>query len=125
MQEHAERRGLLSQPWRLLFSSLELTNGTIITPLLLFHLQLGLVFKKNYRFVEYTSVKSFNNYEQSVVNACRRGDENPNSSVVAETSSLQTARVAINLLLAVALSITKCTNDEKTQAAIKKKCSRV
>ena len=53
MQEYAEE-GLMSQRRRMLFSSLELTSGTIITPLLLFYLELGLVCTKTYRFVDYT-----------------------------------------------------------------------
>ena len=40
---------------------------------------------KTYRFVQYTPKKSFNNFVQSVVDARRAGDENPDSSVVAET----------------------------------------
>ena len=63
-------------PRRLVFSSLELTNGTIITPLLLFHLKLGLFCIKIYRFVEYTPVKRFNNLVQCAVKARFQRDEN-------------------------------------------------
>ena len=72
----------------MLISSYFLENGTLITPLLLFYLDLGLVCKKIYRFVEYTPVKCFNKFVQSAVDARREGDENPNSSVVAETMKL-------------------------------------
>ena len=52
MKDYAEKEGLLSQPRKMLISSYFLENGTLITPLLLFYLELGLVCKKIYRFVE-------------------------------------------------------------------------
>ena len=88
MKNHAEEERLLSQPQKTLISSYALQNGTLFTPLLLFYLQLGLVCTKIHRFVEYTPKKSFNSFVQSAVNARRQGDENPNSSVVAETMKL-------------------------------------
>ena len=90
MKDYAEKEGLLSQPRKMLISSCFLENGTLITPLLLFYLELGLVCKKIYRFVEYNPVKCFNKFVQSAVDARREGDENPNSSVVAETMKLLT-----------------------------------
>ena len=72
----------------MLISSFTLQNGTLITPLLLFYLQLGLVFTKIHRFVEYTPKKCFKKFVQEAVDARRKGDENPNSSVVAETVKL-------------------------------------
>ena len=88
MKDYAEKEGLLCQPRKMLISSYFLENGTHITPLLLFYLELGLVCKKIYGFVEYIPVKCFNNFVQSAVNARREGDKNPNSSVVAETMKL-------------------------------------
>ena len=57
------------QPRRMLISSFILTNGTIINPLLLFYLKLGLVCKKIHRFVQYTPRKCFNSFVQSAVEA--------------------------------------------------------
>ena len=54
MKEYAEKGGIMPQPRRMLISSFILTNGTIITPLLLFYSELGLVCKKILRFVQYT-----------------------------------------------------------------------
>ena len=89
MKKYAEKEGLLSQPKIMLLTSYFLENGTIITPLLLFYLDLGLVCKKFYRVVQYTPMKFFNNnFVQSAVNARRGVDENPISSVVAETMNL-------------------------------------
>ena len=42
MKENAEKEGFMSQPRRMLISSFHLKNGTIMTPLLLYYLHLGL-----------------------------------------------------------------------------------
>ena len=88
MKEYAEKEGIMPQPRIMLISSFILTNGTIITPLLLFYLKLGLVCRKIHRFVQYIPRKSFGNFVQSAVDERRQGDENPNSNVVAETMKL-------------------------------------
>ena len=62
----------------MLISSYFLESGTLITPLLLFYLELGLVCKKIYGVVEYIPVNCFNKFVQFAVNARREGDENPN-----------------------------------------------
>ena len=78
----------------MLISSYFLENGTLITPLLLFYLELGLVCKKIYRFVEYTPVKCFNKFVQSAVDAHREGDENPNSRRNDEIACQQLLRLS-------------------------------
>ena len=42
MKTYAEKNDLLKQPQRMLISSFKLTNGTLITPLFNFYLDLGL-----------------------------------------------------------------------------------
>ena len=54
MKQYAEKKNLMVQLRRIFISSFFLANGTIITPLLLFYLQLGLVCKKNHRFLQNT-----------------------------------------------------------------------
>ena len=51
MKNYAEEERILPQPRKMLISSFTLQNGTFITPLLLFYLQLGLVVTKIHRFV--------------------------------------------------------------------------
>ena len=51
MKNYAEEERLLSQPRKMLISSFTLQNGTLITPLLLFYLQLGLFCTKTHRSV--------------------------------------------------------------------------
>ena len=51
-------------------------------------MKLGLRCTKIHRFIEYTSQKCFNGFVQSVVDARREGDKNPDTSFVAETMKL-------------------------------------
>ena len=88
MKQYAEKENIIVQPRRLLISSFIITNGTIITPLFLFYLELGLVCTKIHRFVRYTPRKCFDRFVQSAVDARRQRDENRISSVVAETMKL-------------------------------------
>ena len=67
-------------------------------------------------------MKCFDNFVQSAVNARRQGDENPKSSVFAETMKL-----LVNSLYGYQImdrsrhSVTRFLNDEKTHAAINNK----
>ena len=122
MKNYAKEDRLLSQPRKMLISSFTLQNGTLITPLLLFYLQLGLVCTKIHRFVEYTPKKCFNSFVQSAVDARRQGDENPNSSVVAETMKLlANSSYGYQNMDRSQHTVTKYLSDEKTHAAINSK----
>ena len=103
----------------MLISSFTLQNGTLIAPMLLFYLQLGLVVTKKHRFVEYTSVKRFNRFVQAAVDAKKKGDENPNSSVVAETMKLLANNsYGYQIMDQRRHTVTKYLTDKKTHAAI-------
>ena len=120
--DYAEVERLLSQPRKNLITSFALQNGTPITPLLLFYLQLGLVVTKIHRFVEYTPKTCFNSFVQAAVDARRKGDENPNSSVAAETMKLlANGSYGYQILDRSRHTVTKYLTDEKTQAAITSK----
>ena len=97
-------------------------NGTIITPLLLYYLHLCLECTKIHQFVQYTPKKCLNNFVQSAVNARREGDENPNSSVVAETLKLlANSSYGYQIMNRSRHTVTKYLNEEKTQSAINSK----
>ena len=126
-KEYAEKEGIMSKPRRLLISSFHLINWTIITPLLLFYLNMGLECTKNHQFVQYTPKKCFNSFVQSDVNArtWRQGDENPNSSVVAgKTKLLAKTSYGYQMMDRSRHTETKYLNDKKTQSAIKNKLSK-
>ena len=62
MKNYAEEARLFSQPQKMLISSLTLQNGTLITPLLLFYLQLVLVVTKKTPFCREHSKKIFQQF---------------------------------------------------------------
>ena len=125
MREYAEKENTMPQPSRMLISSFILLDGTFIIPLLLFYLKLGLFRKKTHRFVQYTPIKCFNIFVHSPVDARRQGDENPNSSVIAETMKLlANSSYGYQIIDRSRLTVTKYLNDEKTHSAINSKMFR-
>ena len=117
--DYAIDNDLLKQPQRMLISSFKFENGTVITPLLNFYLSLGLKCTKIYRFVQYILKKCFNIFVQSVVDARRAGDENPESNVLAETMKLLgNSSYGYQIMDRSTHTETKYLNDEKTHKAI-------
>ena len=122
MKKYAEKENIVVQPRRMLISSFILTNGTIITSLLLCYLQLGLVCKKIHRFVQYSPRKCFDKFVQSAVDARRQSDENANSSVVAETMKLLANRsYGYQIMDRSRHTVTKYLTDKKTDSVINSK----
>ena len=77
---------------------------------------------KIHRFVEYTPKKCFNRFLQSTMDARMQGDENPNSSVVAETVKLlANSSYGYQIVDRSRHTVTKYLTDEKTHAAINSK----
>ena len=77
MKSYAIENDMLKHFQRVLISSFKLENGTDITPLMIFYLELGLKCTKVYRFFSVLSSKIFQLFVQSVVDARREGDQNP------------------------------------------------
>ena len=69
MKQYAEKENIMVQPRKMLISSFIVTNGTNLTPLILFNLKLGLVCTKIHLFVQYNRKKRFDNFVQSAVDA--------------------------------------------------------
>ena len=86
MKTYAEDEGVISQPQKTLIWSFTLQHRILIPPLLLFKLQPGIVVTKLHRFVGYSPKICFKSFV--AVDARRISDENPNTSVVAETIKL-------------------------------------
>ena len=122
MREYAEKENIMAQPRRMLISSFVPTNGTNISPLLLFYLKLGLLCKKIHRSVQYTPRKCVNNFVQSAVDARRQGNQISNSSVVAETMKLlANSSYGYQIMDRSRHTVTKYLIDEKTHSAINSK----
>ena len=119
MKNYAEEERLLSQPQKMLISSFTLQNGTLITPFLVFYLQISPACTKIYRFLEYTPKKRFKSFVQSAVDTRRQRDENPNSSVVAEILKLiANSSNGYQIMDRSRHTVTKYLTDEKTHVAI-------
>ena len=119
MKNYAIENEMLKHPQRMLISSFKLENGTVITPLFNFHLEVGLQCTKIYRFVQYSPRNGFNNFVQSVIDARREGDENALSGVVAETMKLLgNSSYGYQIMDRSRHTITKYLIDEKTHKAI-------
>ena len=119
MKQYAEKKNIMVQPWRILISSFILTNGTIISPLLLFNLQFRQICKKIHRFVQYTPRKCFDNFVEPAVDALRQGDENPKTGVVAKTMQLvANSSYGYQIMDRSGHIVTKYLIDEKTHNAI-------
>ena len=88
MKDHAQRNHLLSRPRKMLISSFKLERGPVITPLLLFYLEKGVILRDVFWFLQYTPRRCFESFVQNVVDARREGDRNKESTVVAETMKL-------------------------------------
>ena len=56
MKNYAIENEMLKHPQRMLIASFKLENGTVITPLFEFFLELGLQCTKIYRFVQYSLI---------------------------------------------------------------------
>ena len=122
MKEYAENEVIMSQPRRMLILRLHLKNGTIITPLLLYYLHLGLECTKSHQFVQYAPKECFISSVQSAVIARRQRDENPNSSVVAETMKfLANSSYGYQIMDRSRHTVTKYLIDEKNHSAINNK----
>ena len=118
LKDYAEGEAIFSQSRKMLIISLTLQNGTLITLLLLFYLQLGLVCTKFHCFVEYTPKKCFNSFVQSAVDARKQSDENPKTSVIAETMMfLANCSHGYQFMNRSRHFMTTYFNDEKTHAA--------
>ena len=96
-----------------------LTKGTIITDLLFFNLELGIVTTKPYCFFENTHLKCLSDLVQSAVNARFHGDKTPKVSVVSETMKLLAkSSYRYQFMDRSWHSVTGYKKDAETQAAI-------
>ena len=122
---YAKEEGILCQPQKMLISSFTEQNGTLIPPLFLFYLHLEVVVTEIHCFVEYPPRKIFDSLVQSAVDNSKQGDDNPNSSVLAETMKLlANTSYGYQTMDRSRHAVTKYLSDEKTKRAINSKLFR-
>ena len=118
MKNYAEEKSLLSQPQKMLVYSFKLQNGTFFYSSAVILSRNRSVLRKKRCFVEYTRRKSFNSFVQSAVDARSQDDENPNSSIVAETMErLANSSYAYQIIDRSRHIVMKYFSDKKTHAA--------
>ena len=95
------------------------------TPLLFFYLKSGLVCTKTHRFVGCNPRKCYNSFVKSAVDARRQVDENPNSSVVAETMKLlANSSYGYQIMHRSRHTVTKYLTDKKHMRLLILNCSK-
>ena len=88
MKIYAEQNKILSQPRRTLVGSYWAKGIMLITPLLEWYLNHGLVVTDIQQIIEYKPVACFQNFANKVSNARRDGDQHPNQAILADTFKL-------------------------------------
>ena len=88
MRDFAEKTKCLSQPRKMLIGSYFAKKIFVITPLVKWYLEQGLVVTKVYEFVEYVPKQCFRGFGESVSEARRAGDRDPGKSVLANLMKL-------------------------------------
>ena len=88
MRDFAEKTKCLSQPRKMQIGSYFAKKIFLITPLVKWYLEQELVVTKVYEFVEYVSKQCFRGFGESVSEARRAGDRDPDKSVLANLMKL-------------------------------------
>ena len=78
MKNNAGEEAIRFQPRKRMVSIFTFQNRTLIAPLLLFYLEIRLLWTKTQKPKEYTTGKCFNSFVQSAIYARRQCDENLN-----------------------------------------------
>ena len=88
MRQYAEENDIMSAPRRMLVGSFHGIKLLLITPLLKWYLEHGLVVDHVYEIVEYERNACFQHFGESVSEARRAGDTDPNKAIIADTMKL-------------------------------------
>ena len=88
MSEFAKLHGMLKRPQKSLIGSFFEKKILLLTPLLKWYLDHGLMVTKVYQIVQYKPLRCFEQFGNSVVQARRMGDANPSKAIIAETAKL-------------------------------------
>ena len=119
MKNFAVEIETLKHPQRMLISFFKLENGTVITPLFIFKLQLGLQCAQIFRFVQYSHQKCFKNFFRLLVDVRREGGENFLQGVEAKSMKLLGNSFYGNqMMYSSRHTIMKYLNNEKTHKAV-------
>ena len=88
MRTYAEKNNLLSQPRQTLVASYHGKQLLLITSLLKWYIEHGLIVDNISQIVEYTPKRCFHAFGEKVTEARREGDKDANKAILAETMKL-------------------------------------
>ncbi len=88
MRSYLESQGRTFKDTRYLIGSMWGKNILIITPLLKWYLDHGLLVTKIHQVVEFSPKRCFQGFVDQISDDRRAGDQNPDLQVIAETSKL-------------------------------------
>ena len=88
MQNFAKENHLSTKERKLLVSGMKAEKFLLSSPLLRWYLKHGMVVTKIYQVIEYNKTKCFKQFVNTVTEARREGDLNPNSTLLAQTYKL-------------------------------------
>ena len=88
MHNFVEKENMSKEPRRLLVGGLKAEKILLATPLLKWYLERGLVVTKIHRVIECTPNACFKQFTQTVSNARRQGDANPDMAIITDTMKL-------------------------------------
>ena len=91
MQRYVEEMGMGKNPKVLLVGGMSAQEILIATPLLRWYLQHGIEVTNIYQVVEYQQKRCFNGLAQSITEARRAGDINPDLKIMADTKKKRKA----------------------------------
>ena len=88
MQDFLRKSNTVFKDRRYLIGSMFATKILIITPLLRWYIEHGIVVTKIYQLIEFSPVKCFETFANKVSDDRRAGDNNSNAQVIGDTSKL-------------------------------------
>ena len=88
MKEFAEENDFLQRPQRMLIGSMFGKKILLLSELASWYLKHGLVITRIYQMIEYTPRRCFEKFGESVCDARRMGDRDPDQELIATTSKL-------------------------------------
>ena len=88
MKQFAEDNNLLPRPSKVLLCSFHVQRQLVATPLLKFYLEKGVQMPKIYQLIQYKPMPAFVEFGQMVMADRRRGDLQPSTKIIADSSKL-------------------------------------
>ena len=88
MLQHVQNTGEFSTPRRCLVGAMSATKILLLSELLRWYLEHGLVVTKIYQVIQYNAQPTFASFAQSVTEARRQGDSDLSKQLLANTAKL-------------------------------------